>query len=161
MLVTSVFTYWNMKIIYFVLFFYSTHSRGCLSLLLFDRGSLYILQRVTLAFFTSNIHRRRQIDPRLAFHLESLTFCMEVDSRVDSRRLLRRTPWQRLLLWWRGQCASVRHQRWSLLWTSFLAIDMWCEFNFPVRSYFTRCLVWARWMQQRQEVDDSIGVGVE
>ena len=32
------------------------------------------------AFFTSNIHRRRQIDPRLAFRLESLTFSMEGDS---------------------------------------------------------------------------------
>ena len=35
--------------------------------------------RNSASLFTSNIHRRRQIDPRLAFHMESLTFCMEVD----------------------------------------------------------------------------------
>ena len=60
--------------------------------------------RNSASLFTSNIHRRRQIDPRLAFHMESLTFCME----VDSRRLLRRTPWQHLLLW---HCALVKVPR--------------------------------------------------
>ena len=47
------------------------------------------------ASFTSNIHRHRRIDPRLAFRLESSTFSME----DDSQRLLRRTPWRRLLVW--------------------------------------------------------------
>ena len=62
---------------------------------LFLQDTLPSVQEWCFIFFTSNIHRRRQIDPRLAFHMESLTFCTE----VDSRRLLRRMPWQRLLLW--------------------------------------------------------------
>ena len=59
---------------------------GCSLIAVFDRSSLHISQRGS-ASFTSNIHRRHRIDPRLAFHMESLTFCME----VDLRRLLRRT----------------------------------------------------------------------
>ena len=58
-------------------------------------GLLYTYMCTRVLFFTSSIRRRRRIDPRLAFHMESLIFCME----VDLRRLLRRTPWQRLLLW--------------------------------------------------------------
>jgi len=48
-----------------------------------------------VCFFTPKIRRHHRIDPRLAFRLESSTFSME----DDSRRLLRRTPWQRLLVW--------------------------------------------------------------
>ena len=73
-----------------LLYIHVVASRCCSSTVV-----LFTSHSVGLFFFTSNIHRCRRIDPRLAFHLESLTFSME----DDLRQLLHCTPWQRLLLW--------------------------------------------------------------